>query len=268
MSRSVALARLERNLLSLGPIAPAVSGGVDSMTLAVVAHRLGVAPVLFHAVSAAVPVAATDRVRRYAGEEGWDLRIVDAGEFDDPHYVANPVDRCFHCKRNLYAAVAHHTDATIVSGTNVDDLGDYRPGLRAAENASVVHPYVEAGIDKAGVRAIADHLGLHDLEALPASPCLSSRVETGLPIRAPWLEAIDEVERNISAELRPATVRCRLRGDRIAIELDSATLARLTAADHDRLTADVARRWSELGIDRPVRLEPYRMGSAFLQVNQ
>ena len=83
-------------------MAPAVSGGVDSMTLAVVAHRIGAAPEMFHAVSPAVPASATERVHEVAAREGWLLRVVDAGEFDDPDYVANPVDRCFHCKTELY----------------------------------------------------------------------------------------------------------------------------------------------------------------------
>lgn len=266
MTPAAILARLEQTLTSLGPVAPAVSGGVDSMTLAVVAHRLGDAPVMFHAVSAAVPESATARVRRHADAEGWVLRVIDAGEFDDPQYVANPVDRCFHCKRNLYAAVVGQTDATVVSGTNIDDLGDYRPGLRAAAAASVVHPYVETGIDKNAVRAIAAYLGLTDLADLPASPCLSSRVETGLPIRAPWLEVIDRVERDFVSAMSPATVRCRLRSDRITIELDVETLAGLDDDALERLTYLVARRWATVGITRPVEFAPYRMGSAFLRV--
>lgn len=266
MTPVATLARLERALTAHGQVAPAVSGGVDSMTLAVVAHRLGVAPVMFHAVSAAVPGAATDRVRRWADGERWDLRVVDAGELDDPDYVANPVDRCFHCKRNLYAAVAASTNATIVSGTNTDDLGDYRPGLLAAAEGSVVHPWVEAGVDKAGIRAVASHLGLEDLAELPASPCLSSRVETGLPIRAPWLAVIDEVERDLAVELSPDTVRCRLRRERITVELDPGTLDRLDDAERARVRERVARRWSGIGIEHPVELAPYRMGSAFLRV--
>ncbi len=117
-----------------------------------------------------------------------------------------------------------HTEATVLSGTNTDDLGDYRPGLKAAEAASVIHPYIEALIDKATIRSIASNLGLNDLAELPASPCLSSRVETGNPINARWLGVIEKVEKDLALELSPGTVRCLLREDQVVVELDSATL--------------------------------------------
>ena len=180
-----ALSELER-LLSTGipaPIAVAVSGGVDSMTLAYVAHRvLGAQATMYHAVSPAVPDAATSRVRAYAESNGWRLKVISAGEFNDRDYVANPANRCFYCKTNLYGSIASMTDGLIVSGTNLDDLSDWRPGLQAADNHAVRHPFVEARIDKAGVRGIASAYGLDDISALPAAPCLSSRVETGIPL--------------------------------------------------------------------------------------
>ena len=115
--------------------------------------------------------------------------------------------------------------ATICSGTNLDDLADWRPGLQAAEQHRVRHPYVEAGIDKATVRALAQRLGLDDLAELPAAPCLSSRLETGLPVTAARLELVHAVERLIQRELAPRTVRCRLLLDGITIQLDPAALA-------------------------------------------
>src|SRR5512144_74531 len=102
MTETVAtrLQALERQLRELGQVAIAVSGGVDSMTLAVVAGRtLGTPPCeMFHSVSPAVPAAATARVRRYATREGWSLQLLKAGEFADPAYLNNPADRCFYCK--------------------------------------------------------------------------------------------------------------------------------------------------------------------------
>ena len=221
---------------------------------------------MYHALSAAVPLAATERVQRIAQSAAWDLHLIDAGEFDDPAYMANPVDRCFHCKANLYATIRSQTDATVLSGTNTDDLTDYRPGLDAAKAESVIHPFVEAGVDKAGVRAIADHIGLSDVADLPAAPCLSSRVETGLAIQPQWLKVIEAVERELSDALSPLTVRCRVRHERVVVELDGSTLDRLTSADKARIRDQVARRWSEVGIERPVSVEPYRMGSAFIRV--
>ena len=135
----------------LAPAAIAVSGGVDSMTLAVFAHRhLGGEQIeIMHAISPAVPPEATARVRRYADAEGWRLVVLDAGEFADRDYIANPTNRCYFCKTNLYDAIAKRSDRRILSGTNTDDLGEYRPGLDAASEHAVLHPYLEAGIDKA-----------------------------------------------------------------------------------------------------------------------
>lgn len=258
--------RLVDRLRSHGPMAIAVSGGVDSMTLAVIAHRRIDDVEIFHAVSAAVPREATERVRDYARREGWLLREINAGELDDPSYVANPVDRCFHCKRNLYEAVVAHTSLPIASGANTDDLDDYRPGLQAAREANVVHPFVEAGIAKTEIREMAVELNLNDLAELPASPCLSSRIETGIAVEAQWLTTIDAVEIALRSEIDAETIRCRLRADRVSVELDAEILAAFSSADIDRLTAAAARQWAKVSVQLPIRFEPYQRGSAFLRV--
>jgi len=263
---ATSLEALERRLQDLGQVAVAVSGGVDSMTLAVVVGRMpGSAGLMFHGVSPAVPPEATARVRRYAAREGWRVQLLDAGEFADTAYLDNPVDRCFYCKTNLYRSIAQRTQATIVSGANRDDLDDYRPGLRAADDYGVRHPLLEAGIDKATVRAIARRLGLTDLAELPASPCLSSRVETGIPIRPAALTLIHRVEQIVSREIQPRAVRCRLRHAGVAIELDRDSLAALSA-DHRNWLAGVIEPWCrQAGLLPFLGFEPYRVGSAFLR---
>ena len=262
------IAALERVLEGMGRAAVAVSGGVDSMTLAVVAHRaLGDSASMLHAVSAAVPADATDRVERYARREGWRLQRIDAGELLDARYVANPVNRCYFCKTNLYSTIAPlaGAGATIVSGTNTDDLGDFRPGLAAADEHGVRHPYVECGIDKSAVRAIATRLGLHDLAELPAAPCLSSRVETGIAIDSAVLAAIDACERLVRDAIGVGTVRCRVRRDAVVVELDAAALAGLDGPRRVALAGEVEARMTAAGVSRALRFEPYRMGSAFLK---
>ena len=250
----------------IGRAAVAVSGGVDSMTLALLAgRRLAADCAMFHAVSPAVPAEATARVQEYAVREGWRLTVLDAGEFDDPAYRANPANRCFYCKTNLYGALAARTDATLLSGTNLDDLGDWRPGLKAAEEHGVRHPFVEAGIDKAQVRSIAAGLGFDDLARLPAAPCLSSRIETGLRVEADDLASIHAAERYLARQLQPETVRCRRRKAGIVIELDEPTLGALSASRRAALGAAVAGMFETNDRTRPVSFAPYRTGSAFLR---
>src|SRR6202008_3686362 len=115
-------------------VAVAVSGGIDSLTMATLTSQVlpSSERTMFHAVSPAVPAEATERVKAVTSQQKWHLYIFDAGEFADEEYRRNPANRCFYCKRNLYGSIRQRTQATIVTGTNLDDLGEYRPGLDAA----------------------------------------------------------------------------------------------------------------------------------------
>ena len=261
-----ALAALRERLRALGEVAVAVSGGVDSMTLAVVAGRLpGSGIHMYHAVSPAVPPDATARVRGYATRERWTLEVMDAGEFADERYRTNPANRCYFCKTNLYGAMAARAAGVLVSGTNVDDLGDFRPGLAAAGEHAVRHPYVEAGLGKREVRAVARTLGLDDLAELPAAPCLSSRVETGIAIDPGDLLAVHRVETRVRATLAPESVRCRVRREAVVVELDPPALDRCGEGVREAMANEVRAAFGARLGGRPVRFEPYRMGSAFLR---
>ena len=259
------LERLEQVLGGFDSLAVAVSGGVDSMTLASVAHRvLGARARMYHAVSPAVPAEATRRVRDMAQREDWELEVFEAGEFADADYRSNPVNRCFYCKTNLYGALQPRTHAQIVAGTNLDDLGEYRPGLNAAENHGVRHPFVEAGIDKNSVRAIARELGLGEISELPSAPCLSSRIETGIAIDPAMLGLVHAAERMVAESISPRTVRCRVRARGVVIELDEQKLAALDGSARNSLERDVGALFRNGGFDYAVSLAPYRTGSAFL----
>jgi pyridinium-3,5-biscarboxylic acid mononucleotide sulfurtransferase len=199
----------------------AVSGGVDSLTLATFAHRFGQAELcVIHAASPAVPPSATDRVHACAKAEGWHLIVTGAGEFDDVRYRDNPFDRCYFCKTNLYKRIRELTPYVIASGANLDDLGDYRPGLLAAAEHEVVHPFIESGMNKGAIRALARRQGLDDISDLPAQPCLASRVETGIAIDAGDLFFVDMVETRLARVLPSnSTLRCRITHAGVVIEV-------------------------------------------------
>jgi uncharacterized protein len=220
---------------------------------------------MFHAVSPAVPAAATRRVQALAASEGWALEILDADEFNDPDYRANPVDRCFHCKSHLYAAIAARTAARIVSGTNLDDLGEYRPGLDAARSRGVRHPFVEAGVGKSALRAIARELGLAGIAELPASPCLSSRIETAIVIEPDVLELVDQIETSVKRAIDAPTVRCRVRAGGMVIELDADSLQQLGSAQEEEIRARASAHMASVGRRYELSFETYRNGSAFLR---
>lgn len=243
-------------------LAIAVSGGVDSMVLAHVASdRSRTKATVVHAVSAAVPAEATARVREHAKRHGWTLKLVNAGELSDPAYRSNPVDRCFHCKRNLYGHIHAFVGLPIASGTNVDDLDDFRPGLEAARRFAVVHPYVEAGIDKRDIYALARRHALDDLAELPAQPCLASRIETGIAVDAGTLRFIEAAEKGLTEQLPGASsIRCRITANGVVFE--SAALPE--GEERERV-----ERWARSLCAQQGRtfhgLRVYRRGAAFLR---
>ena len=247
--------------------AVAVSGGIDSTLLAVLAsEHAGREFEVFHAVSAAVQTDGTKRVKNYAKRFGWRLHLIQTGEFVDERYLSNPINRCFSCKHNLYRTIRSITDAVILSGTNASDIGDYRPGLRAAEEFRVRHPYVEAGVTKARIRELAKKLALNDLAELPAQPCLSSRVITGTRIEEGMLNAIYAVEQHVQQYLNARIVRCRSGQGTIRIELDAAAYASLDDNRRADLESITAQEFSVNGSGKELTITfaPYAMGSAFV----
>ncbi len=215
----------------------ACSGGVDSLLLATVAHRAAREDtIVAHAVTPAVPAAATARVIAQAERENWTLELVRSAEFDDERYLANPRNRCYFCKSHLYSAIGElptRAGATVLSGANTDDLGEYRPGLIAAEENGVRHPFIEAGYGKEDIRSVARELGLNFAE-LPASPCLASRLYTDTAVTPSRLRSIEIGEDLVRILTGIDVVRCRLREDVVLIEV--------TAEDHELVTTDVIDR--------------------------
>lgn len=251
-----------------GTLYIALSGGIDSITLMTVAARVRSAPTIaVHAVSEAVPAEATARCRELAAQRGWHLRVLNAGEFSDQRYIDNPVNRCYYCKTNLFSRITDQIEvqsATIATGTNLDDLGDYRPGLIAASENAVWQPFAEAGVDKATIRQIARSENLAELSELPAQPCLSSRVETGIAINGADLLFAHRIERRLASEIGDGDIRCRITADGIVAQLPADTPAFVDPQQMARLES-LLRELCQKDNRQLDRIEPYRMGSAFLR---
>ncbi|MCB9580766.1 MAG: ATP-dependent sacrificial sulfur transferase LarE [Polyangiaceae bacterium] len=226
------LQRLRALLREMDSVLVCYSGGIDSaFVLAVATEELGERAVGMTAVSPSLSPSEKDDAQRIAEGLGAVHRLVSTNEIEREGYVANAPDRCFHCKTELYDVAAAKQQewglAVVVNGTNTDDLGDYRPGLEAAKNASVRSPLVEAGMSKADVRAAARSIGM-DVWDKPAAACLSSRIPYGTSVTRERLTQIAGFEAELKAlGFRQLRVRWH---DKIArIEIDLAELERMFA---------------------------------------
>lgn len=169
----------------------AYSGGVDSALLAEVAHQ-EVGALAVTADSASLPRKELAAATALATARGWRHRVVGTAELEDPNYAANPVTRCYHCKSALLDRLAP-LGSPVLMGTVTDDLGDWRPGQRAATERGARHPMVEAGLTKADVRELSAALGL-PTAAKPASACLASRLAYGVPVTPSALARVEQGE--------------------------------------------------------------------------
>ena len=206
------LDRLAEILRGMGSVLVCYSGGVDSAFVLAVAHRvLGDRCIGMTAVSPSLADFEREDAIALAKEIGGRHELVESNEIEDEDYAKNNVDRCFHCKSELYRVSDKKQRewgmAFSVNGTNLDDLGDYRPGLEAAKQAGARSPLVEAGFTKADVRRVAQLLGLPVWDK-PAAACLSSRLPYGTRVTRERLRQIGSLEQRIhELGIRQARVR-------------------------------------------------------------
>jgi uncharacterized protein len=225
LERSLALVRAQ--LEALGRVVVAYSGGVDSALVAALAvDRLGENALAITGVSPALAPHLREEARSQATWLGLRHQEVPTAELADPAYASNPEDRCYACKRELHGLLAPIAAAAgaaqVVDGVNLDDLGDHRPGLRAAREHGVLSPLAEAGIDKAGVRLLSRALGLPWWDK-PAQPCLASRFPYGEAISAGRLRRVAAAE-DWLRQRGFTNLRVRSQGETARIELPAACL--------------------------------------------
>lgn len=237
--------RLLALLKSFGSCAVAFSGGLDSTVLAKAAQlALGDRAVAVTGVSASLAAGELDECRRLAALIGIRHEVLQTEELANPEYQKNTANRCYHCKTELFQQVerlARQLDVAVVAdGSNRDDHGEHRPGLRAARDQQVRSPLAECELSKAEIRQLAQAWQLPTWDK-PAMPCLSSRIAYGEAVTAERLAMIDRAERFLRGHgLQPLRVRYH-RGDVARIEVAPEALARLLEPDFRRAVLEELR---------------------------
>ena len=254
--------RLLSNLAGLGRVLIAYSGGADSAYLAWAAHHvLGENAIAITADSASMPDSHKRDAEALAKQCGFRHEYIPTYEFDNPDYVKNSPDRCFHCKDELFTRMEEVARKRgfehIVYGVNYDDLGDYRPGQGAAKLHSVKAPLVDAELRKAEIRELSRLAGLSTWDR-PASACLSSRVPYGTPVTVETIKTVERGEEEIKA-LGFRQFRVRFHGELVRIEIAPEELPKALTPE---MAAAFTAIFKPLGFHYvTLDLEGYRQGS-------
>ncbi len=253
---------LDDRLRGIGRLMVAYSGGADSAFLAYAAHKILGGEML--AVIADSPSLSRAHLRdavEFAEQQGIPLRVVDTNELENPEYVRNDASRCFHCKDELFEVMAEIGGplhfANVAYGMNVDDLGDFRPGQKAAAQHRVLAPLAEAGLTKEDIRTLAREEGLRIWDK-PASACLSSRIAYGLPVTRETLESIEKGEDALFA-MGFRQFRVRHHGELARIEIAREELHRMLSLSTFEAVSSALKAlgYKYVTLD----LEGYRSGS-------
>lgn len=256
--------RLLAILRELGRVAVAYSGGVDSAVVAKAAHiACGDNAVAVTAVSPSLASGELEEAVALAQTIGIRHQVLRTEEFKNPDYLKNAPDRCYFCKTELYTQLERLVPelgvTAILNGANLDDRGDYRPGMQAAREHAVRSPLIEAGFTKADVRELARHWDLPAWDK-PATPCLSSRIAYGLAVTPERLARVDQAEQFLRSELGLRELRVRHEQNDVArLEVPLEALPRLVEPE---LRQRVSSRLHALGFKYvTLDLDGFRSGS-------
>lgn len=230
-------------------VAIAYSGGVDSSLVALAAYKAcgenAIAVSAFSESSTAEEIQTAKEIADWIGIPYFELR---GREMDEALFVANNMERCYHCKKirlgDIAAFAAEKQIHTIMDGSNADDADDFRPGTRAVKEFGVISPLAVLGICKTQVREIAKAFGLPNWD-LPSNPCLCTRIEYGIPIQVDLLKKIADAEKILKSNgFSPVRVRCHSNGDLARIELEPSQIAKFC---EESVRKSIAEQFKKLG---------------------